>query len=963
MSDETSGKSPSDEALILSAPTREDLLDKLIRGDHTDSGGPCRLVVFNPDEERIQQAISIVEKGEPNRGTYDMWFSTTSMLTNGGKIAYVFPGFWDLLVTETDSLSDACGLPRRDQLIAEMRQTDINAWYYQQRYTTKWLSKAALTKLGVIPDMYLGYSLGEWEAALFAGIITCDIDDWTTNFSSGWDSYEYYYPLVLVDGADRDLIDTWCRDIPDLYVSIDNCPSQVILVGTESALAAVTKILDEKDILHVVIPQRTALHTPLVAGINSEKLALFREVFSEAEIGEGYVPVWSSTTLDLVPTQKEPYLDYVFTELTKTVRFREAVAQLYEEQQVRIFIQIGSGPLPEYVADTLRNRDFGAISTSITARGGADQLRRVMALLYIEGRDVDLGFIGTEPEAAKIAEKPADKPSGDQLPQSGGASAIAAAAYDNVRSVMSLEEAMEALRQDVMSIQMEMAALFDRTPGMPDKKTDRKGTKFEDTLSLTFEDHPYLADHSIVRQPKDWPVKEDLNPVVPLTMIVELFAEAAMKHAPGEKLVKISNVMAFRWIEVSAPVNLVVKGEWSNEETLRLSFDGYASADCIFAADFPKPDAEFEGSIDLGRQIGVADASEQWYDETFHGPQYRSVVRFDQICEHGAVGDAENKGGKGSLLDSVGQLLGLFIHMTQTNNTIVFPISVKELDLYADIRDQEGVFEDTMIVTKLTDTSAATDTVLKRGGAVWCVMRGLTLQRFTGTPSLWHVILDPRKDMLASEVAPGVFYYENTLHDNMLSMLTKRYLCAPERDYRDSLKSPQLKRENLISRIVLKDAVRSCLADAEGAMMYPIEFSCVHDDQGRPSLSGHTDAGRRAETLNVSLSHKGNAAAVIVSTHPVGIDLETIEEKSSDFIQACFSEPERRLLASCGQSDAVIRFWVAKEAYSKMQGEGLQGNPKRFEITGCDGDTLVIANVPIRTIQLGDRILGWTSPD
>jgi len=820
---------------MLSAPTREELLGKLARGDFSDSGGDYRLIVFNPDAERIKLAQSIVERGRPSRGTYDIWFSSTSLLTHGGKLAYVFPGFWDEVVTETDSLSDACGLPRMDQLIAQMRKADANGLYYQRRYNTKWLCQQALSNAGVTPDMYLGYSLGEWEAALFAGIITCDIDTWTENFSSGWDSYEYYYPLVLVDGANRQSIGRWCEEIPGLYLSIDNCPSQVILTGTKPALAALVKILDDNTIIHVVIPDRTALHTPLVADIPGDKFA----IFADMEIQEGQIPVWSSTTLGTIPTSKEAYLAYLSTEIAKTVRFREAVAKLYEEQHVRLFIQIGPGPLPDYVADTLRGKEFGAIATSITSRDGADQLRRVLALLHVEGWH---------------------------------ANPVAAAAYTTIRNVMSLEGRMASLRRDMVSINLEMARLFERLPGasgIPGAGVPgRKGMTFEETLTLAFADHPYLIDHCIVRQPEDWPVWEDMNPVVPFTMIIELFAETAMRHAPGEKLIKISNVIAFRWIEVDTPVDITVRGEWSSQETVRLTFEGHASAECTFAATFPQPDATLGANVDIGEEMMTPGAPEQWYgDLTFHGPQYRSVVRFDRICERGVSGVAENRGGRGSLLDAVGQMLGLYVHVTQTDNTVVFPISVRELDLYADIHDQEGVFDHTVIVTKLTDSSTAADAVVRRGGGVWCVMRGFVLQRFVSTPALWHVILDPRRTTLATKIAPGVWCYENTLHDNMLAMLAKRYLSKPEREHRDGLDSQKQKREYLISRIALKDAVRSWLADRDGDMMYPIEFDCVHDDGGQPCLRGYGRAAQRVENLHVSLSHRGGTAVATVSEH------------------------------------------------------------------------------------------------
>jgi len=955
MSEENTG-----EAIMVSAPTRESLLAKLDRGDYTDSSGVYRLIVFNPDEERLGQARSIVETDEPNRGTYDIWFSHTSLLARGGKIAYVFPGFWDQVVTETDSLSDALGLPRMDQLIADMRHTHTNGVYYQRRYNTKWLCNKALEKLGVVPDMYLGYSLGEWEAALFAGIITCDIDMWTDNFSAGWDSYEYYYPLVVVDGADRHEIDRWCEQIPDLYVSIDNCPSQVILTGKEPALAAVTTILEENNITHLTIPNRTALHTPLVADIPSNKFTIFNEV----DIQDGCVPVWSSATLSPVPTHQQAYLDYLYAELTKTVRFREAVELLYEDQQVRIFIQIGPGPLPNYVSNTLHGKDFGAISTSITDRDGVDQMRRVVALGWIEGGHADPGFIGVTSHNHPTTDLATPR----RLPSDGGG-LIASAAYAATRAVMSLEQNMESLRKEVLTTQEEMAELYQRfgvprtAPPLPPK---RQGSRFDETMHLNLDDCPYLIDHSIIRQPPGWPIIQDTNPVVPLTMIIELLADVAMRHAPGERLIKISNVIALRWMEVAPSLDVTVTGEWSGDETLRLSFEGYAAGDCTFAENFPSPDPRFESEIDLGHELSTRGLStpEQWYEKlTFHGPDYQSLIGVEKICERGIVGVAKNAGGKGSLLDAVGQMLGLFVNVTQTEDTIVFPISVKELDLHADIHDQDGVFTDTMIVTNLTGTSATADTVIRRDTATWGVVKGLVLQRFAATPSLWQVILDPRHTGLASPIAEGVFYYENTLHDNMLAMLTKRYLSTSEREEYNTCGSPQQKREKLTSRIALKDAVRSFLAAPDGEMMYPVEFRLTHDDRGQPFLRGYGRAAQSVDNLHVSLSHKADAAVAIVSDQPVGIDLEKIGEKSQEFVAAAFTDKERELLDSCGLDHAVIRFWVAKEAYSKMRGEGLRGDPKRYQVSGCDGDRVTIDDTVIRISTLGDDIVGWTMPD
>jgi phosphopantetheinyl transferase len=536
------------------------------------------------------------------------------------------------------------------------------------------------------------------------------------------------------------------------------------------------------------------------------------------------------------------------------------------------------------------------------------------------------------------------------------ANPIAAASYANIRNAIEL--------------QREMAQLFEAQPAagqveaLPAEAThSRKGTKFEEKLQLSFEDHPYLIDHSIVRQPKDWDIPDDMNPVVPFSMSLELFAEITMKYAaPGEKVIKMGNVTAYRWIDLVKPLEILVKGEWIDENTLSIKFGEYIEGECTVGNEWPEPPTEFEGDIDIGEEIVKRKSASEWYDDfSFHGPQYHSSIKQRKICERGMTGTVQKTAGKGSFLDIWGQQLGLFLHITQTVDPISFPVRLKEMIMYADIFDQDGPFENTIIVNRLTGSVAATDAVIKRDGKIWSVARGYTVQRFLSTPAVWKVILNPQFDILAEEIAPDVYFYANPLQDNVIAMLAKRYLSASDKIPYEQLTTAKQRREHVISRIALKDAVRTRLAKSNGEMLYPVQFSCNHDVNGCPALSGHGHIDDEVNSLSVSLSHKDFASIAIVSDRPVGIDLEIIEEKSSDFIDVSFTKKEAELLASQNSPEAVIRFWVAKEAFAKMKGEGLKGNPKRFEVSKVDGDILTIEETQIKTVKIeNEYIAGWT---
>jgi phosphopantetheinyl transferase (holo-ACP synthase) len=499
-------------------------------------------------------------------------------------------------------------------------------------------------------------------------------------------------------------------------------------------------------------------------------------------------------------------------------------------------------------------------------------------------------------------------------------------------------------------------------------------SNFTEPLRLTFEDHPYLVDHSIVRQPEGWEFTGDLNLVVPFTMTVELLAEIAKRHAPGRKLIKIGKMIAYRWISLEAPFEETLAGSWKTPDVLELNLSGYAKAEFTFGEEWPTPPAECLGAIDIGESIMEAQPLSVFYDRySFHGPQYQSGTEGIKIGSRGLATYAKRREGKGSLLDIMGQQLGLFLHLTQTVNTISFPVRLKELNLYADIFDQEGVYEHTMLITRLTDSSIVADMVLKRDGKIWSVARDFVCQRFHNYIPVWYVILKPQHNKLAEEMAPGVYHYTNTNQDNILALLSKRYLNGVDRDAAERLGSTSLAREYLISRIVLKDAVRDFARCGTGAMFYPVEIFCSHDEQGRPFVYGHGRAAEVVDGICVSLAYKGNEAVAIVAREAVGIGLAKIgegpkdkpedkpEDKPSGSWGAVFTERERELLADLPQPESRTQFWVAKKACAKKAGIVLADDPKRFEVSAVDGGVLRVGDQKVQTIRIGEEcIAGWT---
>lgn len=160
----------------------------------------------------------------------------------------------------------------------------------------------------------------------------------------------------------------------------------------------------------------------------------------------------------------------------------------------------------------------------------------------------------------------------------------------------------------------------------------------------------------------------------------------------------------------------------------------------------------------------------------------------------------------------------------------------------------------------------------------------------------------------------------------------------------------------MISRVAAKDAVRNLLNTQKQQACYPITLEIYADDVHKPHVKGGLTEG-----IEISIAHKGTDAVGIARLgRPVGIDIENIEERSPGFFDLVFNDQEMALLANRDKTEWATRFWVAKEAYGKYLGKGLQGNPKAYTVEAVNGEELTINNIIIRTIKHKNYIIGWT---
>ncbi|MDR2122917.1 MAG: 4'-phosphopantetheinyl transferase superfamily protein [Flavobacteriaceae bacterium] len=984
-----------EEVIAISASSKDALLEALDKRNFSisDLKGKYRLVLFNPTSERIEKAKKLIAKDKPWRGRQDIWFSNAPLLKDNGKLVFVFPGLDPAAGAEIESVAKYFGYVIPEGITEKHLLLNTASRQYNQGEVID----NSLKKLGVIPDMNAGHSLGEWFA-LKSGDLTSSTTIKALLESLNFEDFQMEDIHFIAVGAGKEKITPILNKIPDLYLSNDNCPNQTLLCGTGVAKDALIKVLKSEQIFHQVLAFQSGFHSPFIKG----KLHLLDEALECLDIKKHKIPIWSATTLELYPSTFQEFRELTIKHMTQTVRFRELIEKLHLEENARVFIQIGGGSLVGFIDDILKDREYAAISACVSTRNSLEQLRRVLALLFIEGRKINTSFLGlkedtrvSSPEmefpvdsslvktfpllkelSKKQVETPTESKSLDSLFIKSNHPVIQAM-NDNMKELIFMQKEFSEIVQKKKTFADTTFSSYTfnngTAPNQPyepypqsfsvpedEKPVTRKGLSFEEPLYIDVEDHPYLKDHSLIQQPEHWTILEDMRPVVPMTMTFELLVEAAHRQDLSKKVIQAGPVSVFQWMPVHVPFHKKIEGRWISEDKILVKIKSFASSEVILGDSYPEPLPEHLQELDLGESVLEPPTREIIYkDKLFHGPSYHGIIEIKEITQKGLRCFVKKAAGKGSLLDNIGQVFGLYLQLISgdENLHISFPVKIDEVNFYQDMQDQQGIFECICLTTSMTDKFTTADVILKREGKIWCIIKGWKNQIFEGfDKKLWNITLSPTKVLLSRIVAPNVYFFDNCYSTYLnWNFILSIYLNSEEKHHHETLQLKKRK-EYLISRIAIKDAVRNYIQTNFDKGYYPVELKIRYDSNNKPSVYGVPEA----QKVEISLAHKGTNSVCIASDKPVGIDIETIEERGTGFVELTFTEKELNLLKNRDLSEWSTRFWVAKEAYGKMLGTGLKGNPKQFEVEVIEGENLVIRDTTITTIKYTNFIIGWT---
>ncbi|MFN4258612.1 MAG: acyltransferase domain-containing protein [Gemmataceae bacterium] len=247
-----------------------------------------------------------------------------------------------------------------------------------------WAVYLILQRLGLRADCMGGHSSGEFSALVAAGCFDYDHTLSDELFKLGIilqkleDEGEVDEAILLAVATGRDKVKDILGDsVRDVFIAMDNCPHQTVVVGPPAVMVALEDTLKDQGIIHERLPFKRPYHTPLFQRF----LDPVRDLYAALDMRTPKVPIYASATGELFPDDPSAIRELAVNHWASRVEFRRMITNMYDHG-VRLFVEVGPrGNLTSFVEDILRGKPHCAVAGNVMHRSGITQLNHLVAQL------------------------------------------------------------------------------------------------------------------------------------------------------------------------------------------------------------------------------------------------------------------------------------------------------------------------------------------------------------------------------------------------------------------------------------------------------------------------------------------------------------------------------------------------------------------------------------------------------
>lgn len=246
-----------------------------------------------------------------------------------------------------------------------------------------------LYQFGIKPDVTMGHSLGEYGAAVAAGILSFEdaLKAVTMRGSAmaGLNNKDNGKMAAVAASADK--VEPELKKISG-YVAVanKNCPTQTVIAGESKSVDDAVALFNNMGMQAVIIPVSHAFHSAIVRPAAEG----YRKFLDTLHFNAPVLPITSNVSADFYPQDVKAIKDTMVEQIMSSVEWIKQVELAYE-RGVRLFIEVGPKRiLSAFVMNTLTDKkDIRVLASNHPKRGGIMEFNDLMANLAAAGIDVD----------------------------------------------------------------------------------------------------------------------------------------------------------------------------------------------------------------------------------------------------------------------------------------------------------------------------------------------------------------------------------------------------------------------------------------------------------------------------------------------------------------------------------------------------------------------------------------------
>jgi len=251
-----------------------------------------------------------------------------------------------------------------------------------------------LSSFGIKPDVVMGHSLGEYAAAVAAGIF-----DFETGLKAVCTRGKVMSEIRVEDNGKMASVAAPVEKVePELsrisgYVAVanKNCPTQTVIAGASKSVDDAVAMFTAMGIQAVQIPVSHAFHSAIVRPVMPQ----YRAFLDTLKFHSPTMPITTNVTAEFYPSDPEKIKDLMVTQISHSVEWIKQLKTTYDSG-VRLFVECGpKRVLSALATNTLADKkDIKVVASNHPKKGGIVEFNDLFANFISSGIHVD--WTGTD---------------------------------------------------------------------------------------------------------------------------------------------------------------------------------------------------------------------------------------------------------------------------------------------------------------------------------------------------------------------------------------------------------------------------------------------------------------------------------------------------------------------------------------------------------------------------------------